>query len=409
MPTTEASIESRANLGRAAVTLIPFALFPAIAVMTVAAIGAAAPDLRKAMELSLPEVGLLTGTYLLTNGLAQPFAGQLVDRFGSVRCVVAALPLAAVGALVFSMAHGDVQAILGYAWMGACCAVSGPSYGALSARLVGTRLFPVAVGLLAFAMGIAGAIGTGVGNALPDAGGWRYSLALLPALALPLALAVWLTRGRVAAAPAAPAPASGEARLPPWRLLAIREVRICCLAAFMLGGTLWSFSGLWNEFVARALWNVPDGERGLVTTAFQVAAGIGAPAVALVAARTGPVIPLRAATALTFAAMVAWVLTPVHFGTAVAVVLVAAMGLGASAVPVAMAAAVRKVPRGSTGACVGLVQACSMVGGFALLWLPSFLTLAHDLGPQARGHIGGAIIAGLVAVAHLTTWRLSRE
>lgn len=414
MQPTTAVTEPRPDLAAAAVTLIPYLLFPAVSVMTLAAIGAAAPDLRAAMQLTAPQISLLAGTYLLANGLAQPFAGQLVDRFGSARCVIAALPLASVGALVFATSHGETQALVGYAWMGACCSVSGPSYGALSARLVGKRLFPVAAGLLAFMMGIAGAIGTSVGNALPDADGWRYSLAALPTLAIPLGVTVWMMRGRTANAAAAAAastsaPATDEARLPPWKLLGIREVRICCFTAFMLGGTLWSFSGLWNEFVARNLWNLPAEERGIAMGAFQVAAAVGAPLVALLAARLGPVVPLRAATALTFIAMVAWVLTPVHFGTAVAAAILALMGLGASAVPVAMGAAVRKVPAGSTGACVGLVQASSMIGGFALIWLPSFLTLVPDFGPQARGHVGGAVIAALVAVVHVLTWRLRRE
>ena len=53
--------------------------------MAAAATGAAAPDLKAAMKLTQPQVGLLAGTFFVAAGLSLPFAGRSVDRFGPTK------------------------------------------------------------------------------------------------------------------------------------------------------------------------------------------------------------------------------------------------------------------------------------------------------------------------------------
>lgn len=377
--------------------------------MIAAAIGAAAPDIKAAMSLTQPQVGLLSGSFFVAGGLAMPFAGRLVDRFGPTACMLAGILAAASGAAVFMASETLGLAVAGYGIMGASFAFGPPAYGALAARTLSTRAFPLGLAALALCNGASAAFGAVVGQAMPDDGGWRRSLVVLLALTPALVTGVWAIRRRVRDACARAVPSSGVGgQVSILRVLAVPEVRVCCVAAFALGGTLLSFGALWNEFLARTLWHADDAERATVTTAFRIAAALGAPAIALASLRTGPVPLLRIATGLTFVGIAAWALSPVSLGVPASVVVVTVLGLCAASLPVAVAAAVRSAPGQSAGTCVGVVHACGLLGGFALMWVPSLLVLVRGSTAAERGQVGGAAVALLVGVAHVLTWRLRR-
>lgn len=189
-------------------------------------------------------------------------------------------------------------------------------------------------------------------------------------------------------------------------LLANRTVRIACFAGFVLGGILISFGALWNEFIARAVWGLDPDEREIVVTTFRIASMLGSPSLALLALSTGPVPLLRWSTGIVVVAISIWALSPVSLDLAGALLVVVMLGVGASALPIAVATAVQSMPVRRAGGCVGLVQASGMLGSFSLMWLPSMLTLVPDLSVAGRGAIGGATVAVVAALAHVLTWRL---
>jgi MFS family permease len=364
---------------------------PALMMMIAAAIGAAAPDLKVVMKLTQPQVGLLAGTFFVAAGLSLPFAGRSVDRFGPTTCVLAGL------------------AIAGYALIGVSYAVGPPAYGLLAARTLPPRVLPLGMAALSFSIGVAVSLGSAVGQALPDDGGWRISLLALAVAAPVLALIIWTLRGQISAACGPLVAMSGPdsaGKLSIVSILGIREVRICCFVAFVMGGTLYSVGSLWSEFISRVVWELAADKRAFIVSIYWVATMLGAPAAALIALRASPFSLLRVMTALACLAVSAWVLGPRVMGAASATPIVIFLGLVISALPLAMACAVRSGPKQRAGTCVGLVQSSSLIGSFALLWLPSLTVLIPGSTASGRALVGGAVFVLLLGIAHVLTWRL---
>jgi len=391
----------------AVVLLVPFLMM-----MTSAAIGAATPDLKVAMGLTQPEVGLLAGTFFVAAGLSLLLAGRAVDRFGPIPCVLLGLAVATTGAGLFAAAKGPVLAIAGYALIGVSYAVGPPSYGLLAARTLPPRTLPLGMAALSFSIGVAVSLGSAIGQALPDDGGWRISLLVLVVGAPALAVLVWTIRRQISAACTPAVASSGQdpaACLSIVGILGIREVRICCFVALVMGGTLYSVGSLWSEFISRVVWELSVDTRAFIVSAYWMATMLGAPAAALIALRVSPFLLLRAMTATACLAVVTWTLGPFVLGSTAAVPIVIFMGVVISSLPLAMACAVRSGPRQRVGTCVGLVQSSSLIGSFALMWLPSLLVLIPGTTALERGLVGGTSFALLLGIAHVLTWRLPRR
>jgi MFS family permease len=382
---------------------------PALMMMIAAAIGAAAPDLKVVMKLTQPQVGLLAGTFFVAAGLSLPFAGRSVDRFGPTVCVMAGLAIAATGAGIFALAQGPALAIAGYALIGISYAVGPPAYGLLAARTLPPRVLPLGMAALSFSIGVAVSLGSAIGQALPDDGGWRISLLSLAVAAPILALIIWTVRGQISTACGPLVATSGPdpaGKLSILSILGIREVRICCFVAFVMGGTLYSVGSLWSEFISRVVWEIAADKRAFIVSIYWIATMLGAPAAALIALRASPFLLLRVMTALACLAVSAWVLGPRVMGATSAIPVVIFLGLVISALPLAMACAVRSGPKQRAGTCVGLVQSSSLIGSFALLWLPSLTVLIPGSTASGRALVGGAVFVLLLGIAHVLTWRL---
>ena len=135
---------------------------------------------------------------------------------------------------------------------------------------------------------------------------------------------------------------------------------------------------------------------------------VGAPAASRVALRNDPLILLGVRTALACLAIRAWALGQLVVGGAASTPLVIFLGLIIPALPLVMAGAVRSGPKQRAGTCVGLVQSSSLIGSFALLWLPSLLVLIPGSTAIGRAFLGGGLFALLLGIAHFLTWRLRR-
>ena len=396
-------------LGRVVLLLTVVVCVPALLMMTAAAIGAAAPDLKVVMRLTQPQVGLIAGTFFIAAGLSLPFVGRAVDRRGPTVCVMTGLAIATAGAAIFAVAQGPALAIVGYALIGSAYAVGPPAYGLLAARTLPPRVLPLGMAGLSFSIGVAVSIGSAIGQALPDDGGWRLSLLGLGVGAPLLALLVWMLRARTSAACGPLVGSSGpnpQGNLSILSILGIREVRICCFVAFAMGGTLYSTGSLWNEFISRVVWEHTVEKKSFLVSLYWTATMLGAPTAALIALRASPFILLRVMTALACVAVSGWTLGPRVLGADAALPVLIFMGFVISALPLVMACAVRSGPKQRAGTCVGLVQSSSLIGSFALLWLPSLTVLIPGTTANGRALVGGAGFVLLLGVAHLLSWRL---
>jgi MFS family permease len=118
--------------------LLPFAAAYFLSYLYRSVNAVIAPDLVSDFALSAAELGLLTSAYFLTFAAFQLPLGLLLDRFGPRRTDAALLLIAALGGMVFALAHGLPLLILGRALIG--LGVSGSlSYVILSHR------FPVSL------------------------------------------------------------------------------------------------------------------------------------------------------------------------------------------------------------------------------------------------------------------------
>ncbi len=113
-----------------------------------------ASDLAKDFALSAAQLGLLTSAYLLAFAAFQLPLGLLLDRFGPRRTDAALLLIAALGALVFALAHQLPALILGRALIG--LGVSGCLMSGIKANVVWFPLSRLAAmnGWLFFAGGV---------------------------------------------------------------------------------------------------------------------------------------------------------------------------------------------------------------------------------------------------------------
>ena len=166
---------------------------------------------------------------------------------------------------------------------------------------------------------------------------------------------------------------------------------------------------LWSEFISRVAWGLSVDKRAFIVSTYWIATMLGAPAAAFIALRVSPFLLLRVMTALACLGVSAWVLGPRVMGADSATPIVIFLGLVISALPLAMACAVRSGPKPRAGTCVGLVQSSSLIGSLALMLLPSLLVLIPGTTATGRAFIGGGSLALLLAIAHLLTWRLPRK
>jgi MFS family permease len=152
-------------------------------------VGAVVGELTRDFEISLPTVGLLSGTLLL--GFSVPgtaLAPLIAERVGIVHTMILAALLCAAGNVVCAVTPVFAGLVVGRAIAGfglGLVVVSGPVFARATGGVARVALFGAAIQL-----GIAG--GLGVGAILSDVDvSWRFTLLLSAAVALsPLPLLI---------------------------------------------------------------------------------------------------------------------------------------------------------------------------------------------------------------------------
>ena len=157
---------------------------------TVAAI--MGPPLAQELGLSTQRLGLWSATFHFSFGLMQLLFGVSIDLWGVRRTILAAFPLAALGALVSALAPGYAALLLGQALIGAGC---GPAFLVCTvfiARHFEAARFSATSGMVMSLSSLGVLLTATPLAALIQWSSWRWSYAALALLAAAAWVAIFL-------------------------------------------------------------------------------------------------------------------------------------------------------------------------------------------------------------------------
>lgn len=224
-----------------------------------------APDVRKALGLSLPQVGLAATVFTLGMGLAGIPTGYLLSRMS--RRSVAILGLLVFSAATWLTAYaGGMPDLLAYRFISGL----GEAMQLTALLAIGTTYFldhrAIAASSLNFTFGIGAVIGPNLGAAILGATRWQTPFivfGLLGAVALVLILAfvkTWFTEIQVADQPATQAAEEGLADS-----IWSKTPMTLALATAFAGLAIYGYLGLYPTYLREALGFTPK-EAGLAVS-----------------------------------------------------------------------------------------------------------------------------------------------
>ncbi len=183
---------------------------------TVAAI--MGPPLASQLQLSPQQLGLWAATFHFSFGAMQLVMGISLDLFGVRRTILAAFPMAILGAALSSQADSYAMLMLGQMLIGTGCAPAFLVCTVFIARHFRADRFTAVSGLV-MSIGSIGVLATATPLAwLIEASSWRWGFGVLTAASLLAWTAIWA----LAHEPAAPPVADGAPARSP--LAALREM-----------------------------------------------------------------------------------------------------------------------------------------------------------------------------------------
>lgn len=224
-----------------------------------------APDVRKALGLSLPQVGLAATVFTLGMGVAGIPTGYLLSRMS--RRGVAILGLLVFSAATWLTAYaGGMPDLLAYRFISGL----GEAMQLTALLAIGTTYFldhrAIAASSLNFTFGIGAVIGPNLGAAILGATRWQTPFivfGLLGAVALVLILAfvkTWFTEIQVADQPATQAAEEGLADS-----IWSKTPMTLALATAFAGLAIYGYLGLYPTYLREALGFTPK-EAGLAVS-----------------------------------------------------------------------------------------------------------------------------------------------
>lgn len=133
-------------------------------------------------------LGNLAATFFYTYMIFQLMAGPIIDRYSPKWITIGAILLCALGALVFSMTHELVYAMLGRAMIGVGAAFATVSYLKITAMWFRPNQFAFVSGLLATAAMVGAIFGEAPLAALVTTIGWRHAMLCCAILGIVIAV-----------------------------------------------------------------------------------------------------------------------------------------------------------------------------------------------------------------------------
>lgn len=238
-----------------------------------------APELQRDLRLSSAALGGLSAAFFYPFALAQLPLALVLDRLGARRVMTALSLVGAAGAIVFSGARGEAEAVLGRALLGV----------GMAANLVGslklvTGWFPAhrfasVAGLLVAAGTVGNMLATTPLAALVRAAGWRVSFGLIAAGTVVLSILFWIVVRDTPAAPTRRATPGGTS--PPAgmvrSLLRSQDYWLISAGAFCRYGAFLALQGLWAGPYLMEGVGLSQGRAAAVLLLMNIGFVIGAP------------------------------------------------------------------------------------------------------------------------------------
>ena len=169
-----------------------------------------AKTLSAEFDLSAEALGLLTGMFFLSFGLAQIPVGMLFDRFGARRTAPVVLTAAIAGSILYGLADGEAMLIAGRLLLGIGCSVVLMGALFLFGQWAPAASFSTWMGRMIAIGGAGGLLSTTPLAAIAETLGWRTAFWGAAALTAAGAIAIYaMARDRPSAETGAAAPAEG--------------------------------------------------------------------------------------------------------------------------------------------------------------------------------------------------------
>jgi MFS family permease len=303
--------------------------------------------------------------YYAYAGLQLPI-GVLVDRFGPRRLVIWSCLATGLGSALFAAATDISVAYVGRLLIG-----MGAAFSFVCALQIAANWFPSS--RAAMLSGLTGAIGVAGGvlgqtplAGLVDAVGWRSALWGGAAVAAAITLLAWLfLRDR---------PSVVEDRHPHGQAAAgllsglkraarSRQTWLLALTCFFMGAPVLALGGLWGVPYLMTVYGVDRPAAATVMAVLLVGWGVGAPLAGTISDRLRRrKLPMVVGAAVSMACLVVALYAP-GLPLLFVAVLLFFVGLFASAMLIAFAAAREHNPLWASGAALGLVNAVNMSSG----------------------------------------------
>ncbi|MBA2963759.1 MULTISPECIES: MFS transporter [Ramlibacter] len=365
---------------------------------TVAAI--LAPPLQQEFGFTPRELGLFAGAFHLAFGALQLVMGMGIDVWGPRRTVLAAFPLAAVGALLAATAHDYGQLLLAQVVIGIGCA---PAF--LACTVFIARRFPAdrfaAVSGAAMGLGSAGLLLTGTPLAwVVEQVSWRAGFLVLAGGAALAWLAILLVvREAPAPGPAAARPGVLGALRGYGALFSLRHTwGIVVLASFTYASFL-SLRGLWLGPLLVDRHGFTLLQAGNVALAVSVVGMLGPPLFGRL--DPGDRTRRRWITGFTLLVAVLYGVIAASRSAAVDVALSLAMSLVSGYIVLQYSDVRSAYPAAMTGRAMAVFTMAMFLGVGLVQWLTGLVaTAAPGLGLDRYAAVMAAI-AGLLALAAL--------
>lgn len=362
-------------------------------------------------------LGTLSGLYFYTYAILQAPAGLAMDRWGPRRALSLAALVSAAGCALFAAAPTIEVAYLGRLLIGGGVAFAFLGSLVLAAAWLPPRRFALFSGL-GMAVGLLGGIaGQGPMALVVERVGWRDATLVLGVAALGVAVATWVVV-RDGPAPRAPRQAgAGEPSVLRALWEVVRRPQTLYIAAFagLMSSSMLAFGALWGVPYTMQAYGLGKFQAASVMAPILFGFTAGAPAWGWLSDRIGRRKPPMLAGAATGLAAVAAALYIPGLPLAIYSVLLFFVGAGGAAMSVSYAVAREHNAGGGTGAALGFVNMCSVLGGAVFQPLIGWLldlqwdgTLAAGARVYALESYRSAfvVLPGLFVAALLCVWRI---
>jgi fucose permease len=316
-------------------------------------LGIAWPSIRAELDAPLAGLGVVLAAMTVAMFGSSALSGVIRQRFGTIALLLSPTALAAGGLVLFTLAQTWPTIIAGAAVLGAGLGLLDAAFNTEAALRRGIRFMAALHASWAVGATLGPAL---IGLVLVVAGSWRLGYAVAALAFVAFAIATYVVRGDLAAAPEsddAPIATRGAPRAS-----VMGAALMFVYVGIELGAGQWSFTRLTADG------SLTDGLAALAVFLYWSALAAGRIALALFGARVSAERLIDLSVAAAFASALAfWILPP----PIAALLALPSIGLSLSVfVPLLLYLIPRRVGRAAAPHVIGYLVAAGMIGGAVL-------------------------------------------